>query len=107
MDVPCPHVQGRIIIKALRLPQGVWPKYHKALQQAQVMQQTPSAQAAHRLSDLNPPDGRKFNESKPASNLVGDAGQLKATSYTAQKAKSQNFLADPYQVPSDRSTEVP
>ena len=26
LDVPCPHVQGKIIIKALRLPSGVEPK---------------------------------------------------------------------------------
>ena len=27
LDVPCPHVSGKIMIKALRLPQGVKPKY--------------------------------------------------------------------------------
>lgn len=27
LDVPCPHVNGKIIIKALRLPNGVQPKY--------------------------------------------------------------------------------
>jgi len=26
LDVPCPHIQGKIIIKALRLPDGVAPK---------------------------------------------------------------------------------
>jgi len=26
LDVPCPHVEGKIIIKALRLPNGIKPK---------------------------------------------------------------------------------
>ena len=28
IDVPCPHVKGKIVIKALRLPPGVQPAYH-------------------------------------------------------------------------------
>ena len=32
LDVPCPDVSGKIVIKALRLPKGVTPSYQKALQ---------------------------------------------------------------------------
>lgn len=32
VDVPCPDVNGKIIIKALRLPPSVLPNYHSALQ---------------------------------------------------------------------------
>ena len=34
LDVPCPHVKGKIIIKALRLPAGVEPQYKAALNNA-------------------------------------------------------------------------
>ena len=34
LDVPCPHVKGKIIIKALRLPAGVAPQYKATLNTA-------------------------------------------------------------------------
>lgn len=45
VDVPCPDVNGKIIIKALRLPPRVLPNYHGALQKESVQKKAPEQPA--------------------------------------------------------------
>ena len=80
LDVPCPHIQGKIIIKALRLPNNVEPKL---------------APKVHRLPSQTQP--QRAPEPVPE----------KLVPQTAQKARPQGNLFDDQYMPQQQTPQPP